>query len=80
MQEVSDVDRKIIVVRKKLVGSAANALPDIDPRVMSEGFTLNRSQQLALITPITREEVHLAMKGINSTSLKEKNHGYQRHR
>ncbi|KAH0657594.1 hypothetical protein KY289_026342 [Solanum tuberosum] len=63
---------KIIVVRKKLLGSAANALPDIDPRVMSERFTLNRSQQLALITPITREEVHLAMKGINITSLKEK--------
>ncbi|KAG5620853.1 hypothetical protein H5410_006071 [Solanum commersonii] len=50
---------------KDLLGKAAQNIPSVSTTVMKNGNTLNRKQQIQLATKVTKEEVIIALQGIN---------------
>lgn len=56
---------EIIGFYKKLLGTNAEQLPAIHPKVMQGGPIVNREQQFELTAPITKEEVYQALKDID---------------
>lgn len=46
------------------MGTVVDSLPAMNPRVLNLGHKLNGAQQLGLIAPVTKEEVHLVLKDI----------------
>lgn len=65
IQNTEDVEEEILRFYKILLGTAASTLLVIDPDVMQKGNVLSRHQQLQLIKPVTKEEVQIALKGID---------------
>lgn len=60
-----EIEHKLIGFYKNLLRSCASELPVIHPEVMQNGPILNREQQLELITPITKLEIHDALHSIS---------------
>nr|XP_016457391.1 PREDICTED: uncharacterized protein LOC107781232 [Nicotiana tabacum] len=60
-----DIKEEVLKFFKQLLCKAAPQLLAVKLSVFSNGPKLNRSQQLQLINPITREEVYVAVKDIN---------------
>ncbi|XP_019255085.1 PREDICTED: uncharacterized protein LOC109233666 [Nicotiana attenuata] len=69
LQNANEVEEEILSFYKKLLGTAASTLPIVDPNVMQNGHTLTRQQQMQLIKPITKEEVHKALQGIDDSKV-----------
>ncbi|KAH0776851.1 hypothetical protein KY290_008262 [Solanum tuberosum] len=59
------IEEEIIEFYKKLLGSCATQLPAANPMVMRAGPVLDRNQQAQLIKHVTRQEVVMALQGIN---------------
>ncbi|XP_075084992.1 uncharacterized protein LOC107789115 [Nicotiana tabacum] len=60
-----DIHAEISGFYQKLLRSAADTLPAIHPGIIKKGPMLSRSHQLQLIKPFTKEDVVLALKGID---------------
>ncbi|KAH0778089.1 hypothetical protein KY290_009500 [Solanum tuberosum] len=59
------IEEEIIEFYKQLLGSCATQLPTANPIVMRDGHVLDRNQQAQLIKHVTRQEVVMALQGIN---------------
>ncbi|XP_019259382.1 PREDICTED: uncharacterized protein LOC109237520 [Nicotiana attenuata] len=65
INNTEEIQKEIMGFYKQLLGSASENLPAIHPGVLQHGTRLNRSQQLHLIKPFTKEDVLQALKGID---------------
>lgn len=65
VQSMKAIEEEMVGFYKELLGSSTDAIPPIQPDIIKEGNVLDKSQQLKLIKPITVEEVHNALKGID---------------
>lgn len=54
-----------MIFYKKLLDSAIDWLPTINPSIVKEGYILTREQQPQLLEPVQREEVNAALSGID---------------
>lgn len=65
LQTPAEVESEIIEFYKDLLGKSAATLPAVNTQIMKEGY--NKQQQLALIKPVSCDEVKLAISSINDT-------------
>ncbi|WMV29674.1 hypothetical protein MTR67_023059 [Solanum verrucosum] len=61
----TEIEEEITAFYKQLLRSYATQLPAVNQKVMKDGSVLNRSQQAQLITLVSKNEVVMALKGIN---------------
>ncbi|XP_060210855.1 uncharacterized protein LOC132637843 [Lycium barbarum] len=61
LQNPDQIEVGIMNFYKALLGTSADQLPAIDPRIMQNGNCLTKEQQLQLIVPVTKEEVYQAL-------------------
>lgn len=61
----NQVEDKILEFYIGLLGTAAEELHAIDPRIMATKRSLNRTKQLMLIQTVTQNEVQVAIKGVD---------------
>ncbi|KAK6791905.1 hypothetical protein RDI58_010986 [Solanum bulbocastanum] len=59
------IELEVNTFYKDLLGKAAQNIPSVSTTVMKNENTLNREQQIQLATKVTREEVKIALQGIN---------------
>lgn len=60
-----EITEEVLQFYRSLLGSNASQLPAINHGVMRKGPVLDRSYQLGLIQPVTREEVWRALQNID---------------
>ncbi|XP_016478799.2 uncharacterized protein LOC107800158 [Nicotiana tabacum] len=67
LQQPENIVEEVTSFYKKLLDSAADQLPAINPEIMKRGNVLNRQQQqqLQLITHVTHDEVYQALMSID---------------
>nr|XP_016486070.1 PREDICTED: uncharacterized protein LOC107806429 [Nicotiana tabacum] len=65
VQDQEGIKSKVLGFFGKLLGSSATQLPAVNPIILQYGRVLSREHQLALIAPVTREEVVQALKDID---------------
>ncbi|XP_021773606.1 uncharacterized protein LOC110737576 [Chenopodium quinoa] len=63
----ADIEEELTSFYKKLLGSKATSLPHVDLCTMRKGRQLSRGAQDILTSPVTVDEIDLALKGIDSS-------------
>nr|XP_009800378.1 PREDICTED: uncharacterized protein LOC104246284 [Nicotiana sylvestris] len=64
IQSREAIEEEVVGFYKGLLGSSADTIPAIHLDIMKEENVLDRRQQLKLTEPVTVEEIHNALKGI----------------
>lgn len=65
IKSIEGIEAEILEFYKKLLRFATTNLHVIHTGVLKQGSLLNKTQQLQLINPFTKEEVVQALKGID---------------
>ncbi|XP_075105116.1 uncharacterized protein LOC142179325 [Nicotiana tabacum] len=67
LHNTKEVEEEILQFYKTLLGTTASALPVVNPDIIRSGNMLSREQQLQIIKLVTKEEVLIALKGIDDS-------------
>lgn len=67
LQKQEDLEEEITMFYKGLLGTAADQILAIKPRIVKDRPLLQSEHQLILIKPVTTTEIHDALCGIGDT-------------